>query len=76
MQTPKNYKGEGLVSIPGKGYNRTVKEEMSVIVHCGFRKGRKCVDQVFALKHTSELRLVKGKELFTVYWNLEKTHTY
>jgi hypothetical protein len=53
----KNYRGISLLSTPGKVYGTVLIERVSEITEVqirgeqgGFRKGRVCVDQVFALK--------------------------
>jgi hypothetical protein len=53
----KNYRGIGLLSIPGKVYRRVIIEKVREIIEMqirdeqgGFRKGRGCVDQVLTLK--------------------------
>ena len=38
---------------------------------CGFRHGRGCMDQVFAVRQVSEKYLANGKDVF---WDLEKAY--
>ncbi len=38
----------------------------------GFRKGKGCVDQVFAIKMIAEKYLGKDKTLYTAYMDLDK----
>ncbi len=52
-----NYRGISLLSVPGKIYGRILNERMMTITdrsvgdeQGGFRKGRGCVDQIFAVK--------------------------
>ncbi len=40
----------------------------------GFRKGRGCVDQIFAMKMLVEEYLGKVKKLYATYMNLEKAY--
>ncbi len=40
----------------------------------GFRKGRGCVDQIFALKRLVEGYLGKDKKLFAAFMDLEKAY--
>ncbi len=38
----------------------------------GFRRGRGCVDQIFAVRQVCEKYLGKGKEVFCSFMDLEK----
>lgn len=40
----------------------------------GFRKGRGCVDQIFAIKTVVEEYLGKGKKLYAAFMDLEKAY--
>ncbi len=40
----------------------------------GFRKGRGCIDQIFAMKRLVEEYLGKDKKLDTAFMDLEKTY--
>ncbi len=40
----------------------------------GFRRGRGCVDQIFAVRQVCEKYLVKGKEVFWSFMDLEKAY--
>ena len=75
------YRGISLLSIPGKVYgrvviNRVINHTESLIgeEQCGFRKGRGCVDQIFALKCICEKYIEKGKEVFCAFMDLEKAY--
>lgn len=77
----KNYRGISLLSIPRKVYGRilidrvrTMTEHMIGEEQCGFRSGRGCVDQVFALRQLSEKHLSIGKCLNVAYMALEKAY--
>ena len=57
-----SYRGISLLSMPGKVYGRVLTERMIEVTECrvseeqgGFRKGRGCVDQIFAIKMTGEI---------------------
>ena len=56
----KNYRRISLLLIPGKVYGRILIEKMHSLMEglieeqCGFRSGRGCADQVFAMKQMSE----------------------
>ena len=39
---------------------------------CGFRQGRGCIDQVFAVRQVCEKYLANGKDVFSVLTELEK----
>ena len=41
---------------------------------CGFRSGRGCVDQVFALKNVCEKYLEKQMDLYVAFMDLEKAY--
>ncbi len=74
-----SYRGISLLSVPGKVYQRilrlvevtegNVSEEQE-----GFRKGRGCVDQIFAMKMLAEEYLRKDKKLYAAFMDLEKAY--
>ena len=77
----KNYRGISMLSIGGKVYgrvlvDRVVKETEGRISdeQGGFRKGRGCVDQVFALRNVSEKNLEKQKDLYLGFMDLDKAY--
>ena len=39
---------------------------------CGFRQGRGCMNQVFAVRHVCEKYLANGKEVFWAFMDLER----
>ena len=41
---------------------------------CGFRQGRGCMDQVFAVKQVCEKYLANGKDVFWAFIDLEKSY--
>ena len=41
---------------------------------CGFRQGRGCMDQVFAVRQVCEKYLANGKDVFWAFMDLEKAH--
>ena len=41
---------------------------------CGFRQGRGCMDQVFAVMQVCEKFLANGKDVFWAFMDLEKTY--
>ena len=40
----------------------------------GFRQGRGCMDQVFAVRQVCEKYLANGKDVFWAFMNLEKAY--
>ena len=76
-----NYRGIGILSIPGKIYGRIlidrVKESTKKQVEeeqGGFRSGRGCIDQIFVLKQLVEKYREKRKELYVAFMKLEKAY--
>ncbi len=76
-----NYRGKSLLSVPGKIHGRILNERMMKITdksmgaeQGGFRKGRGCVDQNFAVKILVEKYLEKDRKLFAAFMNLEKPY--
>ena len=41
---------------------------------CGFRQGRGCMDQVFAVKQVCEKYLANGKDVFSTFMDLENAY--
>ena len=41
---------------------------------CGFRQGRVCMDQVFAVRQVCEKYLANGKDVFFAFMDLEKAY--
>ncbi len=68
-----NYRGISLLSVPGKIYGRILNERMMKITdksvgdEPGCQKGRRCVDQIFAVKILVEKYLEKDKKLFAAF---------
>ena len=76
-----NYRGISLLSVPGKVYGRILTERLMEATEAkvseeqgGFRKGRGCVDQVFAIKMIVEEYLGKDKKLYAAFMDLEKAY--
>jgi len=77
----KNYRGISLLSVVGKVYARVLMERVRRITEGlmddeqgGFRKGRGCVDQIFAVKQVCEKVLEKGKNVYLGFMDLEKAY--
>ena len=70
--------GISLLSVVGRQFGRVlinrvragtkwaIREEQ-----CGFRQGRGCMDQVFAVRQVCEEYLANGKDVFWAFMNLE-----
>ena len=41
---------------------------------CGFRQGRGCIDQVFAVRQVCEKFLANGKDVFWAFMDLENAY--
>ena len=76
-----NSGGISLLSVVGKlfgrvlikrvraGTERAIGEEQ-----CGFRQGRGCIDQVFAVRQVCEKYLANGKDILWAFMDLEKPY--
>ncbi len=76
-----SYRGISLLSIPGRVYGRILTERLLEVTEQkvsedqgGFRKGRGCVDQIFAVKRLVEGYLGKDKKLYAAFMDLEKAY--
>ncbi len=70
-----------LLSVVGKVYDtvlikrfREGTEGMIRDEQGDFRRGRGCVDQIFAVRQVCEKYLAKGKEVFWAFMDLEKAY--
>ena len=70
-----------MLSIVGKLYGRVLIQRVNAGTECaigeeqyGFRQGRECTDQVFAVRQVCEKYLAKRKDLFWVFMDLEKAY--
>ncbi len=70
------------MSVPGKVYGRILTERLVKSTERkvskeqgGFRKGRGCVDEIFAMKMLVEEYLGKDKKLYSAFMDLEKACT-
>ena len=61
--------GRVLIKRVRAGTECAIEEEQ-----CGFRQGRGCMDQVFAVRQVSEKHLANGKEEFWEFMALEKAY--
>ncbi len=68
------------MSVPGKVYGRILTDRLMELTQGkvsedqGFRKGRGCIDQIFAMKRLVEEYLGKDKKLYAIFTDLEKTY--
>ena len=53
----------------GAGTECAIGEEQ-----CGFRHGRGCIDQVFAVRQVCEKYIANGKDVFWAFMDLEKAY--
>jgi len=77
----RNSRGISLLSVVGKLYGRVLIKRVREMTNdvlmeeqSGFRKGRGCVDQVFAVRQVCEKYLAKGKDVFWAFMDLEKAY--
>ena len=54
--------------------DRDVTECATGEEHCGFRQGRGCMDQMFALRQVCEKYLTNRKDVFWAFMDLEKAY--
>ena len=76
-----NSRGISLLCVVGKLYGRVlikrIRESTDGAIgeeQCGFRSGRGCTDQIFAVKQVCEKYLAKGKDVFWAFMDLEKAY--
>ncbi len=74
-----SFRGINLLNDVGKVYGKVlikrVREGTEGMIHDeqgGFRRGRGCVDQIFAVRQVCKKYLAKGKDVFWVFMDLEK----
>ncbi len=70
-----SYRGISLLSVPGKVYGRILTERLMEVTEgkvCedqgGFRKGKGCVDETFAMKRLVEGYLGKDKKVVCCFY--------
>ena len=70
-----------LLSVVGKLYFRVLIKRVRAATEsaigeeqCGFRLGRGCMDQVFAVRQVCEKYLANGKDVFRAFMDLEKAY--
>ncbi|MDA8042238.1 MAG: reverse transcriptase family protein [Pirellulales bacterium] len=76
-----NYRGISLMSVVGKVFARVLNERVKGLTvdkvmdeQGGFRAGRKCNDQIFAVKQIVEKTIEKDKKTYMSFVDLEKAY--
>ena len=76
-----NSRGISLLSVVGNLFSRVLIKRVRVGTECaigeelcGFRQGRGCMDQVFAVRQVCEKHLANGKDVFWTLMDLEKAY--
>ena len=76
-----NLRGISLLSVVGKLFGRVLIKKVRAGTEgairekqCGFRQGRGCMDQVFAVRQLCEKYLANGKDVFWAFMDLEKAY--
>ena len=74
-----NSRGISFLSLVGKLFGRVLIKRVRAGTECtigeeqrGFRPGRRCMDQVFAVRQVCEKYLANGKDVFWAFMDLEK----
>ena len=76
-----NFRDISLLSVVGKVYGRILinrirdkTENVIAEVQSGFRRGRRCTDQIFIVRQICEKYLGKGKGVYFAFLDLEKAY--
>ena len=76
-----NYRGISLLSVVGKVYGRILIDRVRKSTdeaigeeQCGFRQGRGCIDQIFAVRQICEKYMMKQKDVYMAFMDLEKAY--
>ena len=76
-----NSRGISLLSAVSKLFRRVLIKRVRAGTECaigedqcGFRQGRGCMDQVFAVRQVGEKHLANGKDVFWAFMDLEKAY--
>ena len=76
-----NSRGISLLSVVGKLFGRVLFKRVRAGTECaigeeqcGFKQGRGCMDQVFAVRQVCEKYLANGKDVFRAFMDLEKAY--
>ena len=70
-----------MLSVVGKLFGRVLIKRVTAGTECpigeeqcGFRQGRGCMDQGFAVRQVCEKNLANGKDVFCAFMDLEKAY--
>ena len=81
LQVCDNWRGISLLDAVGKIFARVVQERLQVIAEnilpesqCGFRKGRGCIDMIFAARQLVEKTREHDDSLFVLFIDLRKAY--
>ena len=81
LQVCDNWRGISLLDVVGKIFARVVQERLQVIAEnilpesqCGFRKGRGCIDMIFAARQLVEKTREHDDSLFVLFIDLRKAY--
>ena len=76
-----NYRGISLLSVIGKMYARVLNDRIKLMTEGkgmdeqgGFRAGRSCSDQIFAVRQVVEKTIEKDRVLYMAFVDLEKAY--
>ena len=76
-----NYRGISLLSVVGKVFAKVLNDRVKGLTEGrvmeeqgGFRSGRGCIDQVFAVKQVIEKMIEKDRVMFMAFIDLEKAY--
>ena len=76
-----NWRGISLLDVVGKVFARIMQDRLQVIAEkmlpesqCGFRKGRGCVDMIFAARQLVEKNREHADSLFVLFVDLKKAY--
>ena len=76
-----NWRGISLLDVAGKVFARILKDRLEVIAErvlpesqCGFRRGRGCIDMIFATRQLVEKTIEHDDSLFILFIDLKKAY--
>ena len=76
-----NWRGISLLDVVGKVFTRIMQDRLQVVAEsilpesqCGFRKGRGCVDMIFAARQLTEKSREHNSPLFILFVDLKKAY--
>ena len=76
-----NWRGISLLDVVGKLFARIIQDRLQVIAEdilpasqCGFRRGRGCVDMIFAARQLVEKTVEHDDSLFVLFVDLKKAY--